>query len=194
MMFFRPTVTCIATVLATTATVVNAAVQELIPVGNRRPEAIAILPDGEAAKLGLGDGTYGLVSEYYFGGVIAVNLEDGSVSQLIPSTEFGERSMLGLAYKDGVIFAANGGPRFVHQNLPPAVYALNGATGETIVNCEPEGVHSRWRDGVRDGYVGYECVGLGFGGSARGHMQLLLDSTDGSFPGNNWRWHSWFQW
>lgn len=44
-------------------------------IGNNRPEGIHVLPDGAADAMGLeGEGAFALVSEFYYGGIKAVNL------------------------------------------------------------------------------------------------------------------------
>lgn len=109
-------------------------------VGNKRPEGIHILPEGAAEIFGLENGTFALVSEFYYGGIKAVNLETGDMTQIVNSTGFGERGTIGLWYDSDneVILAASGGAE-VGENNTAAVNVFDASTGELIVECTPEG-------------------------------------------------------
>jgi len=107
-------------------------------IGNIRPEGIYVLPEGAAGTMGLGDGTWALVSEFYYGGVKAVDLETGNITQIVSSAGFGERATIGLWYDDGIILACSGG-EFVGPNITAAVNVFDAVSGELLAECVPEG-------------------------------------------------------
>lgn len=107
-------------------------------IGNVRPEGIFVLPDGAVDTMGLeGEGIFALVSEFYYGGIKAVNLDTGDVTQIVNSTAFGERGTIGLWYDDGLILACAGG-EFVGPNNTAALNVFDAVTGELLAECAPE--------------------------------------------------------
>jgi hypothetical protein len=97
-----------------------------------------VLPEGAADTIGLeGEGTFALVSEFYYGGIKAVNLDTGDVTQIVNSTAFGERGTIGLWYDDGLILACSGGD-FVGPNNTAALNVFDAVSGELLAECVPE--------------------------------------------------------
>lgn len=106
-------------------------------IGNIRPEGIHVLSAEAAETMGLGEGTFALISEFYYGGIKAVNLETGNVTQIVNSTSFGERGTIGLWYEDGMILAASGGA-FVGENATAGLLVFDAVNGELLAECLPE--------------------------------------------------------
>ena len=105
-------------------------------IGNIRPEGIHVVDDG--ADVGLEAGVaHALVSEFYYGGIKAVNLESGNVTQIVDSQSFGQAGTVGLWYDSGVILAAGGGA-FVGESVEAALHVFDAITGEEIVTCVPQ--------------------------------------------------------
>ena len=108
-------------------------------IGNIRPEGIHVLPDGAAETMGLAsNGTFALVSEFYYGGIKALDLDTGNITQIVNSTSYGERGTIGLWFDSGVILACSGGA-FVGPNNTAAINVFDAVSGELIVECLPEG-------------------------------------------------------
>jgi hypothetical protein len=73
-------------------------------IGNIRPEGIHILPEGVPETLGLGsEGTFALVSQMLYGGVIAVNVDTGETTSVVENLGFFERAAVGLWYANGYV-------------------------------------------------------------------------------------------
>ena len=112
---------------------------DLIDIGTNRPEGIHFLPTGAAETIGLdSSGIWALVSEFYYGGIQAVNIKDGSKQQIVDSTAFGERATVGLWYDDGTIFACGGGT-LLGDTYTASMYAFDAATGNLLATCNPDG-------------------------------------------------------
>jgi len=109
--------------------------QALVNIGNKRPEGIHMIPRGEETSIGLAEGVWALVGELAYGGIKAVNVETGDIVQLVDSTGFSSRAIVGLWYYNGAIFAAGGGTAF---GLEPMLHVFSGATGDLIASCSPE--------------------------------------------------------
>ena len=62
-------------------------------LGNVRPEGIHILPEG---ALDLGEGTFALVTELLYGGVVAVNVDTGEITRVVNQTSFLTRAAVGI--------------------------------------------------------------------------------------------------
>jgi len=124
--------------LAACLTLTDAAVG-IYDIGNIRPEGIHVLPDGAAELMGLGEGDFAIVSELFYGGIKAVNLNTGEVTQIVDSVGFRERSTVGLWYDDGVILAAGGGPNTLSEESAAVVHVFDAVTGEILINCVPDG-------------------------------------------------------
>ena len=101
-------------------------------LGNIRPEGIRVLSRTEADVLNLGDGSFALVSELLFGGVKAVNLETGEITQVLPSAEFEDRIGSAVAFASGYILLLGSG------NLDDGKETLrifDGALGILVATC-----------------------------------------------------------
>ena len=106
-----------------------------ITVGNDRPEGIHFLKDDEPAVFGLptdAGQVYALTSEIYYGGINAINVVDGTVTEILPSPGFGVRSTVGILYDDGVLYAAGGGPLV---SVEAAFRAFEASTGTLLAEC-----------------------------------------------------------
>ena len=92
----------------------------------------AIRPEGVTA--GPGDILY--VSELFYGGVKAVNVVTGEVSQAVPSAGYFVRAAIGLWYAADAMFVAGGGSVF---GVPAAVYVYGASDGSELAACTPNG-------------------------------------------------------
>jgi hypothetical protein len=107
----------------------------LIELGNARPEGIHLLMAEEATEMGLGgDGPVALVTEILYGGVKAVHLDSGLVTQVVPSANDFSRRGLGLNYAEGLIIVAGGGKAGGAPS--PALHVFAGDTGELVMSCD----------------------------------------------------------
>ena len=103
-------------------------------IGNKRPEGIHIV---DGSNLGLAaDVPYALVSEAYYGGIKAFDLETGELAkQVVPSKAFKERGGTGITYHDGMILAAGGGNLV---GTTAGMYVYDAMTGAEIIGCLPD--------------------------------------------------------
>lgn len=67
----------------------------VLDLGNVRPEGIHILPEG-ALEQQLGEGTFALVSELLYGGVVAVNVDTGAIARVVNQTAYFARPAIGI--------------------------------------------------------------------------------------------------
>jgi len=107
----------------------------VIDVGNIRPEGTHALSAQDVAELGLDpSGSYMLVSEFFYGGIKVVNVENGDIVQAVPSAAFQERGGLGVSYGDGYFLSAGAGPIL---DLPFEVYIYDPSSGDLVGTCTP---------------------------------------------------------
>ena len=112
----------------------------LFPIGNSRPRGVYGLKNG--TDIGLSDSSYILFSEYFYGGVNALEIETGTIIPIVPTkSTLNERQAFGIAYSKtaggGILLVAGG-------KVDPALRIYNATTGEWIVDC---------KGGREDGYI-----------------------------------------
>ena len=127
--------------------------EKIFDLGNKRLEGIHALTPEDVVELGItgGSGKYVLVTEFFYGGVRLVDVEEETFSEyLVPPMEaFAQRGGLGVTYTNGHILVAGAGPLL---GLPFEVYVYN-PQGELITTCVPP-------EGVDEGFFNdFEVVG-----------------------------------
>lgn len=96
-------------------------------------------------QIGLVEGTYALVSQSFYGGIDAWNVETGEKTIVVPSIDyvgFSERGMFGMWYDDGYILVAGGGAISAMHSQLVALHVFEAATGSLLASCLPLGVGS----------------------------------------------------
>ena len=108
----------------------------IFPIGNTRPRGVYGLKNG--TDIGLSDGSYILFSEYFYGGVNALDVETGTITPIVPSkSTLNERQAFGIAYSKPSDAVGSGGVLLVAGGkVDPALRIYNATTGEWIADCK----------------------------------------------------------
>ena len=101
-------------------------------LGNIRPEGIHFVSRNEASIMGLGQGTYFLVSELLYGGVKAVNLATGATIQVVEGDDIFVRLGIDVDFGSGYILVLGSG---YEDGGADAVRIFDAATGNFVVSC-----------------------------------------------------------
>jgi len=107
-----------------------------IELSNKRLEGTHALSEADVVELGITDGSgkFILVTEFFWGGVQLVDVEEETFEYIVPSSEtFGEKGGLGVTYTHQHILVASAGPLL---ELPFEIYVYNPA-GELVTTCTP---------------------------------------------------------
>jgi len=114
----------------------SSAVFEL-DLGNKRLEGTHALTSHDVAELGLtgvGSGQFVLVTEFFYGGVLLVDVEEQTSKYLVPTGDvYADRGGLGVTVSKGHILVASGGELLGN---PFEIYVYN-RQGELINTCLP---------------------------------------------------------
>jgi len=104
-------------------------------LGNKRLEGTHALTAKDVAEFGItgGSGKFVLVSEFFYGGVYLVDVEEQTFEQIVPSGEWLEKGGVGLTASNGHIFVAASGPNVL---LPFEIYVYN-PQGKLVNTCLP---------------------------------------------------------
>ena len=102
------------------------------PLRNIRPEGIHRLSRNEANLMGLGEDRHVLVSELLFGGVKAVNLANGDVTQVVQRGEARDRLGVDVNFGNGYILVLGAG---FADGGADALRVYDAATGSFVTSC-----------------------------------------------------------
>jgi len=108
---------------------------KIVP-GNKRLEGTHALTSEDVTELALGgSGKFVLVTEFFYGGVLLVDVENKTFDYIVPPLEtFAERGSLGVFYTHGHILVAGGGPLV---GLPFEIYIYDPTTSDLVTTCKP---------------------------------------------------------
>jgi len=108
-----------------------------LDLGNKRLEGTHALTSHDVSELGLtgvGSGQFVLVTEFFYGGVLLVDVEEQTSDYIVPTGDvFTERGGLGVTVSRGHILVASGGALLGN---PFEIYVYN-RQGELINTCLP---------------------------------------------------------